>query len=604
MVEQITIPPEQKFSWPVKSLLVLGGVVIVAGAAVAGYFFAQQKHNANISDNNSPVTPPSTVSTSVEEPLLFPSSSSGSETAAEPAMTVFATTSLPQDIAAQIVWSKPKLVEKLGWLKADYETHSSQEDFIKTYETGGFTFQGEKGLIILLEVSEGLGGPTYFYVIDFKKQLVVLAKYPWQNKEQQYYYADPAATLGSYLQEFTDAAQKSLSIDYNFTIPALEFPKTLKGPNDRQVLVWKGTYPVQEQFGFGNIVIKDKTIAFTDSKFGKVYTSASRGGFYVHGPDDSRAVYVLEPDFFNKNSSLAQIVWNDGSWNSSEYIYGDQGGCGFVNYISVVTSTDITLKNDLVVVGKTSQGDNIYELKDKNNRLLKQFYENAYFPTETGGKISYEEFIALKPIIFWVDPFNRLIKMQNRRFITPAECGKPVIYLYPETAANVSVQVEPKGGMTYSDPFYNGGWQVKAQPDGKLTELKSGKQYPYLFWEGTGDVYQQPDKGFVIKKEDISIELPKKLAQLGLNQQETKDFMEFWLPRMQAKPYYFVTFLGTQQMNQLAPLTISPRPDTVVRILMDFTPLDEPKEVAQLNLGRTPQRKGFTVIEWGGVIRK
>jgi hypothetical protein len=275
-----------------------------------------------------------------------------------------------------------------------------------------------------------------------------------------------------------------------------------------------------------------------------------------------------------------------------------------VNYISVVTSTDITLKNDLEIIGKTSKGDAIYELKNKNHRLLKTLYENAYFPQENGYKVSYEEYVTLKPVIFWVDPFDRLIKMQNKRFIIPAECGKPVIYLYPEQTTDVSVTVEPKGGMTVSDPFYNGGWQVKAEPNGQLTELKSGKQYPYLFWEGTGDLYQAPEKGFMVKRENVSREIPEKLKQLGLNQNEIKDFMEFWHPRMQAKPYYFVTFLGTQQMNQLAPLTVSPKPDTVVRVLMDFTPLDKPQVVEPLYLGATPQRKGFTVIEWGGVIRK
>ncbi len=71
---------------------------------------------------------------------------------------------------------------------------------------------------------------------------------------------------------------------------------------------------------------------------------------------------------------------------------------------------------------------------------------------------------------------------------------------------------------------------------------------------------------------------------------------------MQGSPYYFVTFLGTSEMNKIAPLTISPKPDTVIRILMDFSPLAKPIKVDGYNI-KTPARNGFTVVEWGGVLR-
>lgn len=71
---------------------------------------------------------------------------------------------------------------------------------------------------------------------------------------------------------------------------------------------------------------------------------------------------------------------------------------------------------------------------------------------------------------------------------------------------------------------------------------------------------------------------------------------------MQGAPYYFVTFFGKREMDQLAPLTVSPKPDTVIRLLMDFHPLQQPIEVKGYDI-RTPERKGFTVVEWGGVLR-
>ena len=610
MVFQIPETIEKKLSVKLKTGMVVGAVAVLVGATFAGYYFGQKKNITQpkpIENNNSIVLPTDTVSEIVPDSITVPDLVNNPE----PKKYIIFTTSLPQEIDKKIVWlAQPKQMANLYWFKNDSGTSPEGEYGIsKYYEVGNFEYQGEKGKLILVELGgTGIGSPTYFRAINFKKEIIILTRY-----SGLYIPVDGAGYSDlDYISESLNSDFKAqIRLNTDFIISLLDFPKVLNGSDGRQVLnllgAWHG---LSQQFGYPKSAVNKKLTGLSDPKFGNVYTSAETGGFYLYGAHGTEATYTLEPDFFNKDSALAQIIWNDGSWNGYEYAYRDQGGCGSLNLASVMTSTDITVKNDLEVVGKTSKGDSIYELKDKNHRLLKAFYDTAYFPGSSNydsgnynNKISYEEFITLRPVIFWVDPFGRIIKLTNKRFVMQAECGKPVIYLYPEKTSIVDVKVEPQGGMTVSDPFYNDGWQVKAEPDGQLTETKSGKQYPYLFWEGRGGLYQTPEKGFLIKKENIAKELPEKLAQLGLSANETKDFMEFWYPRMQAKPYYFVTFLGTQQMNQLAPLTISPRPDTVVRILMDFTPLDKPVDVLPLLLGRTPERQGFTVIEWGGVIR-
>jgi hypothetical protein len=55
-------------------------------------------------------------------------------------------------------------------------------------------------------------------------------------------------------------------------------------------------------------------------------------------------------------------------------------------------------------------------------------------------------------------------------------------------------------------------------------------------------------------------------------------------------------------MDRVAPLTVVPTPDTVIRVLMDYTPLAAPISVAPLKI-TTPIRNGFTVVEWGGIVR-
>ena len=104
----------------------------------------------------------------------------------------------------------------------------------------------------------------------------------------------------------------------------------------------------------------------------------------------------------------------------------------------------------------------------------------------------------------------------------------------------------------------------------------------------------------MVAKADVHNFLVEKLAKLGLNQKESTDFEEYWEPLMQSSPYYFMTFMGNSVMDKIAPLQINPKPDTVIRVLMDFKPLNAPISVLGYDI-KTPVRSGFTVVEWGGV---
>ena len=47
------------------------------------------------------------------------------------------------------------------------------------------------------------------------------------------------------------------------------------------------------------------------------------------------------------------------------------------------------------------------------------------------------------------------------------------------------------------------------------------------------------------------------------------------------------------------PLIITPKPDTLIRINMEYMPLDEIVEIKEQQLTKV-ERKGYTVVEWGG----
>lgn len=331
----------------------------------------------------------------------------------------------------------------------------------------------------------------------------------------------------------------------------------------------------------------------------------SVNAFALEMPDGTFAYYGLAIPFMNKKTSVPSITWNDGQKNAVAFSSTTLGGCGALDTVSIVGSDVVNPAKDLVEIGVGSKGEKIYFLKNTEHELLKSKYEGyGTYDSVTGKleRVPYEEFLAAHPMFFWVDPFGRLMHFHNMTFAPLAECGKPVIYLYPEQQTEVSVKVRLQNGMTVSDPEYNDGWNVVARPDGSMVNKADGATYPYLFWEGRGMYYETPEAGWMVQREGVPGFLKDKLGMMGLNETEIRDFMEFWVPLMQEKPWYFVTFAGTESMNSIAPLTISPKPDTVFRVLMDYEPLDAPREVREPQ--RLPRviRRGFTVVEWGGVL--
>ncbi|GEM_PF-908200 len=406
--------------------------------------------------------------------------------------------------------------------------------------------------------------------------------------------------------------------DANFMLFELAFPQRLEanGMELQFEYNWLNTDRFTMTFPEGKSFDEEKyTKTFTHPSLGSVFIPRgddNDGRLVAYLPDGTELVYSLIIPFTTE-TNIPAVTWTNGTKNEEEYLYQRVGGCGQKDYANIVPASELNFDKDLTPSGKTSTGDPIFTLLNARHNIIEklfdeyesflQSYHQGFDETQQPPKtLSYEQFIAERPVFFWKDPFNRVIEFKKNIFVSTAECGKPVIYLYPQETTQIHVTVEPKGGMSYSDPLYVNGWNVIAEPNGTLTEVNSKKTYPYLFWEGRGKRYEQPKRGWVIHKEAVESFLGEKLSLLGLNSHEQKDFLEFWLPRMQETPYYFVTFLGKREMDIIAPLTVIPKPDTVIRILMDFSPLLWPISVEPLNI-HTPKRRGFTVVEWGGVIQ-
>ncbi len=489
----------------------------------------------------------------------------------------------------KVTWVTPV---KLGDLKllGTNQGLVSSETPPAYYQVGTFTSGKyiDQKVVMVLYFSEGPQiSPTVEYFAVSGNTGVILAKPSSDNAVTAYY------TYEQVIKWYTD---RKLTIDQSSTLDGLHAPATMVGPKPHQTLV-RDTLPK------GLFNAKGLAIAFTDPTYGKVYTNADpskvpnaadpvfrspaineRNGFYLKMADGMIAVYELKYDFISYNTptgylgngtGVLQATWLDGSSNKENYNISLRTGCGSVNYADVVPSTEISINRDLKTVGKTETGDALYGYTKTDTQALKDWYNTSYQVYGDAKKVSYADFVADHPIVFFVDSFNRLVRLTNGKYQIAAECGKPVIYLYPTTTTNVDVKLQPQGGFSYSEPVYNNGWQVTATPNSELTERATGKVYPYLFWEGRGGIYTSPDKGRVVAQADVRTYLVTTLATLGLNQKETADFIEFWEPKMQGSPYNMISFLGNQSMNEIAPMQVTPQPDTVIRILMDFHPLSK-----------------------------
>ncbi len=184
--------------------------------------------------------------------------------------------------------------------------------------------------------------------------------------------------------------------------------------------------------------------------------------------------------------------------------------------------------------------------------------------------------------------------------IVPPDTAKPVIYLYPKSKTDVNVKLDFKGELVTTIPEYNGGWNVTAEPDGTIADKADGKKYPYLFWDGNADFNAWDfSSGFCVSAEETESFLRKKLPALGLLPHEYEEFIEFWTPVLKKNRYNLITF-ATQQYENIAPLDVTPEPDTVIRVHMVYGGLDKPVDIPAQRLAPPPARNGFTLVEWGG----
>jgi hypothetical protein len=181
---------------------------------------------------------------------------------------------------------------------------------------------------------------------------------------------------------------------------------------------------------------------------------------------------------------------------------------------------------------------------------------------------------------------------------------KPAIYLYPERKSEINVSIFPQGKMLLTIPPYpKTGWDVVAEPNGDIYHLN--KRFDYLYYEASipDQLIEKPKQGYVISYDERKVFLRHLVTELGLNEKETEQFVEYWVPILPKSPYYFIGVLPVTNLNELAPLLITPKPDNLIRISLYFEALEkkitvDPPTILPIS------REGYTAVEWGGIVKQ
>ena len=173
---------------------------------------------------------------------------------------------------------------------------------------------------------------------------------------------------------------------------------------------------------------------------------------------------------------------------------------------------------------------------------------------------------------------------------------KPAIYLYPTKKEKITVSLKINGKLTKSIPKYKNGWSVIANKNG---DIEGG--YDYLFYENSLKQKELPSSGWIVKGSELKSWFENILPKLGLNNKEKTQFMEYWLKKLNSKKLYEIKLFSQEFLSKNVKLTISPKPDSIIRVIFNFKVIDKPYKL-KTPIITTPKREGFNVLEWGGAL--
>ena len=263
-----------------------------------------------------------------------------------------------------------------------------------------------------------------------------------------------------------------------------------------------------------------------------------------------------------------------------------------------------------MIVAYASYGQPIVEARlanviEDNGKIVLYMWENtdgvtvdigAYFIAIPVKKDTYQNEIN---VAYTNDEYNNIVKYGSIQDPNNIEVKKPIIYIYPKEETKINIKLLNSQLLTTSYPKYDNGWNVIAQPNGMLKEIEGSRNYYGLYYEGKEHNVTMKNDGFIVKGDETIKFLEDKLEILGLNEREINEFIIYWLPKLESNKYNYIRFETLEEIESYMPLEITPKPNAIIRVVMDYKPLNEIIQIEEQKL--TPQKRiGYSVIEWGG----
>lgn len=177
---------------------------------------------------------------------------------------------------------------------------------------------------------------------------------------------------------------------------------------------------------------------------------------------------------------------------------------------------------------------------------------------------------------------------------------KPNIYMYPTEKMQLSVNISfPLGGsMLTSIPKYNSGWNISVEPSGKIDN-----EYTYLFYESSQPSVWQTKAGWQVPKTELTQFFTTNMTSYSFNTQEITDFIDYWIPRLVDNEYYTIYPQTKSTIDSAIQLEFSEQPENILRLLYVIKGQNQLQDTIEEPTIEGFTRKGYTVTEWGVILK-
>ncbi len=330
--------------------------------------------------------------------------------------------------------------------------------------------------------------------------------------------------------------------------------------------------------------LKDRIVTvYKNSKYGLINYTNGKEVIPINYDTFTRSGnYIWAENYDDKNGVIYDFAGNTYLNDKYDDVYGIAGGA----YVLVSQKGSLKLVQMdgkvLYDYGVVNNLGNLNFAFEYNNEAIFQFYKND--PTELSVCVEYS--------------YNPTTKKGTFKDIMCGGIAKPILYLYPDEKANVTVSFEHPEFLETTYPKFKNNWQMTAFPNGDLFD-ENNKYYYALYWDEKKVHTVNFDEGFYVESDNAIKFLEEKLSYIGLNDKERNEFIMYWLPILEKNKKSLVYFELTEERESYNKLFVTPKPDSMLRVVIHIKKVNEKVDIKKQTLKKF-KREGFTVVEWGG----